>query len=93
MVKNSVGVRRKGEFRSLLYPAFRAAGCSAFFQEKKNHFYYVLSLLNSKKSNKKELLPSILPYQNPQGKMKKKREEGKEGNSTGKETDKLLCLN
>ena len=64
-----------------------------FFRKKKNHFYYVLSLLNSKKSNKKELLPSILPYQNPQGKMKKKREEGKEGNSTGKETDKLLCLN
>lgn len=62
-----MGVRKKKkkELRSPPDPAFRAAGCSAFFQKKRPLLYRISAIIQILNNPiKKKKLPSILPYQN-----------------------------
>lgn len=66
-----MGVRKKkkagGNCRVYLTLFLEQQIVQHFFREKKkDHFIlYVYHYSNSKKPNKKEILPDLLPYQNP----------------------------
>lgn len=93
MVRNSVGVRknRRGELRNLLYPAFRAAGCSAFLSEKKNTHFLLCSVTIQILKNpiKRNCYLLFCLTKTPRAKWQRERRE--KGQQHG-ETDRQVTL-